>query len=385
MKKLLVVLLSLFTVFTLCGCAEEGGSNTIKIGGSGPLSGGAALYGTAVKNAAEMAVEEVNALGGLQFELRIEDDEHNPEKAVTSYGVLKDWGMQVSLSCVTSKPAEAVSQDYCDDFIFALTPSASSASVTLKNANDPGSFYGNVFQMCFNDPNQGLASAEYISKNGLGTKIAVIYNNEDVYSKGIFEKFSSKAPEVGLEIVSTGTFTDESDNDFSVQVSKAKEAGAEVVFLPIYYTPASKIFEESKKQDFAPIFFGVDGMDGVLDIEGFDTSLAEGVYLLTPFSADSTEEKSANFTKNYKERYGETPNQFAADAYDCVYALYQACTNANVTPDMSASDICELMLSQFTSMTFEGITGNATWGRNGEVSKDPKAVIIKNGTYVSAE
>ncbi|MBQ4307319.1 MAG: ABC transporter substrate-binding protein [Lachnospiraceae bacterium] len=367
--------------------AAESAGGAIKIGGSGPLTGGAAVYGQAVKLAAEIAVEEINAKGGLQFELNFQDDAHDPEKAVTSYGVLKDWGMQVSLATVTSAPGAAVSQMYKDDNIFGITPSGSSLAVIYQDPDNAANPYGNVFQMCFTDPNQGVASADYFAGHpDLGSKIAVIYKNDDNYSSGIFVKFKAQAETNGLEIVYEGTFDDSNASDFSVQLTKAQAAEADIVYLPIYYDPASLILTQANQMGYAPTFFGTDGMDGILTLEGFDTSFAEGVYLLTPFSADADDDLTKNFVESYKARKdGEVPNQFAADAYDCVYAIAQACEAAGVTADMSASDICDALVKQFTSMTFAGLTGQSTWAESGEVSKSPKAVVIKDGVYVSAD
>ncbi len=373
--------------------AEESGSSeaaggVIKIGGSGPLTGGAAVYGNAVKAAAELAVAEINAKGGQQYELHFEDDAHDPEKAVSAYGALKDWGMQVSLATVTSAPGAAVAPMYQEDHIFAITPSGSSLAVIYQDPDNATGAYGNVFQMCFTDPNQGVASADYLAAHtDLGSKVAVIYKNDDNYSSGIFTKFKAEAEEKGLEIVYEGTFDDSNASDFSVQLTKAQSEGADIVYLPIYYDPASLILTQASQMGYAPTFFGVDGMDGILTLEGFDTSLAEGVYLLTPFSADATDDLTVNFVKNYQDKVGgEIPNQFAADAYDCVYAIAQAVDAAGVTADMSASEICDAITAQFTSMTFNGLTGeNVTWAETGEVSKSPKAVVIKDGAYVGVE
>ena len=356
----------------------------IKLGGIGPLTGAAAIYGNATKYGTELAVEEINALGGIQFEIKWEDDEHDPEKSVNAYNNLKDWGMQMLVGTTTTAPCVAVSAETNSDHMFELTPSASSTDVI--GADDARK--DNVFQMCFTDPNQGTASAEYISEKKLGTKIAVIYNNSDAYSTGIYNKFAAEAEKLGLEIVSATTFTDDTANDFSVQLGEAKSADADLIFLPIYYTPASLILKQAKGMGYDPKFFGVDGMDGILDLEGFDTSLAEGVMLLTPFSADASDEKTQNFVSKYKEKYGDTPNQFAADAYDCVYAIYEACQKAGVTADMSVSDICDKMIETFTSgdFTFDGLTGGGmTWAATGEVSMEPKGMEIKDGAYVGMD
>ncbi len=399
-KNLMKGVLAAATVFTMTACggssssdassgtADNGSSSSaIKIGGSGPLTGGAAVYGNAVKNAAEIAVEEINAKGGLQFELNFQDDAHDAEKAVTAYGVLKDWGMQCSIMTVTSTPAAAVAPLYKEDNIFAITPSGSSLAVIYEDATNQTNSYGNVFQMCFTDPNQGVASADYLSAHTeLGTKVAVIYKNDENYSTGIYEKFMGEAANVGLEIVYEGTFDDSNATDFSVQLTKAQAEGADVVFLPIYYDPASLILKQADAMGYAPTFFGDDGLDGILSLEGFDTSLAEGVYLLTPFSADATDDLTVNFVKKYQEKFGEVPNQFAADAYDAVYAIAQACENAGVTADMSTADITAALVEQFGSMTFNGLTGtDVTWAATGEVSKAPKAVVIQNGVYVGVQ
>ena len=395
MKKFLALVMAalmMLTMFAACGGKTDGetttaapgadntgaaASGTIKIGGIGPLTGGAATYGVAVKNGAQIAIDEINAKGGIQFEMQFEDDEHDAEKSVNAYNKLKDWGMQVLIGSVTTTPCIAVASESYSDRIFEITPSASSLDVI----NDKD----NVFQVCFTDPNQGVASADYIAENALATKVAVIYKNDDAYSTGIYNKFTAEAAVKGVEIVYTGTFTEDTQNDFSVQLSEAQKAGADLVFLPIYFTPASLILQQANTMGYAPKFFGVDGMDGILGIKGFDTSLAEGVYLLTPFSADGTDDATVSFVTKYQELYKEIPNQFAADAYDAVYTVYEAITKAGVTSDMSAEDICEALIPVMTQIQVEGLTGSMTWQATGEVSKSPMAVIIKDGVYVGAK
>ena len=394
-KKFFTMLMSAaLAASMLTGCGSSGSASSsaasgssgtapsgaaFKLGGTAPLTGGAAIYGNAAKNGAQIAVDEINSEGGnIQFDLNYQDDQHDPEKAVNAYNALKDWGMQISLGSVTSKPCEATSAETYSDRIFALTPSASSTATTAGKDN--------MFQMCFMDPNQGSASAQYISEKKLGSKIAIIWKNDDVYSKGIHDTFTAEAAEKGLEIVSDTTFADGNDNDFSVQLNDAQTKGADLVFLPMYYQPASLILAQAKNMGYDPEWFGVDGMDGILTMEGFDTSLAEGVMLLTPFNADATDEKTQNFVKKYQDQFGETPNQFAADAYDCVYAYKQALEAAGATPDMSAEELCDLMIQQFTSMTFNGLTGeNMTWDATGAVSKSPKGMVIQNGAYVGLD
>ncbi len=396
MTKLISITIAAAAVLSsLAGCGggtSSGGSKAggaVKIGAIGPITGAAAIYGQAVKHGAEIAVEEVNAKGGLQVELKFEDDENDAEKSVNAYNNLKDWGMQVSLGTTTTQPCIAVSTELNDDHIFALTPSASSTDVLGGQPDKSGNVTiqrkDSMFQMCFTDPNQGVASAEYIKEQNLGDKIAIIYNNSDAYSTGISQKFQSKAEELGLNIVCVKSFTDDSANDFNSQLTDIKNSDADLLFLPIYYTPAALILKQAKNMQYAPKFFGVDGLDGILTLENFDTSLAEGVMLLTPFTADAQDELTKNFVTKYKEKYNETPNQFAADAYDCIYAIYNACTAQNITADMSASDICDKLISGFTASDFsmDGLTGtDMKWSKTGEVSKAPKGMIIKDGVYV---
>lgn len=398
MKKFFALVLALLMVAAFAACGSDGqgsggSKNAIKIGGTGPLTGGAAIYGNAAKNGAQIAVDEINALGGMQFELRYEDDVHDPEKAVTAYNTLKDWGMQIFLGSVTSKPAVATSAEANSDHIFFLTPSASSTDVLGGVANPlTGTVEiprkDNIFQMCFVDPNQGSASAQYIFDQKLGTKIAVIYKNDDVYSTGIYNSFVSKAEELGIEIVSTTTFTDDTSTDFSVQIADAKNSGADLVFLPMYYEAASMILIQADAAGYAPQWFGVDGMDGILTLDGFDTSLAEGVMLLTPFNADAEDEATKKFVSTYQEKYKDVPNQFAADAYDCIWSIYNALKDQEVSSGTSASDLCDKLMERFTASEFsyDGLTGQGmTWDASGAVSKSPKGMVIQNGAYVGLD
>lgn len=387
----------ILSVAGLAACGNSGSSSagssssdasTFKLGNIGPLTGANAIYGNATKNGAQLAVDEINAAGGsIQFEHNCQDDEHDPEKSVNAYNNLKDWGLQVLVGPTTTNPCVAVSSETNSDNVFELTPSASSNDVIGGQADADGNVTtarkDNVFQMCFTDPNQGTASAQYLAKKQLGTKIAVIYDNSDAYSTGIYKKFEAEAANQGLQIVSTTTFTADNATDFSVQLNDAKNAGADLVFLPIYYTPAALILTQANGMGYEPDFFGCDGMDGILTVEGFDTKLAEGLMLLTPFVATATDEKTSAFTKAYKDAYGDEPIQFAADAYDCVYVVKELLEKTGCTPDMSASDICDKLKAAIVDgYTYSGLTGeNMSWKDTGEVSKEPKGMVIKDGVY----
>lgn len=353
------------------GSAEGG---TLKLGVIGPLTGAAASYGLAVQNGADLAVKEINEAGGIngmKVELKAEDDENDPEKSVNAYNTLKDWGMEMLVGPTTSKPCIAVAAESANDNMFQITPSGSA----VECVSNP-----NVFRVCFADPDQGTASAQYIGEHKLATKVAIIYDSSTEYSSGIRESFVKEAANQGIEVVADEAFTADSNTDFSVQLDKAKDAGAELVFLPIYYQEASVILKQASDKDFAPIFFGCDGMDGILTVENFDKSLAEGLMLLTPFS--TTEEGSEDFTKAYTEAYGSEPIQFAADSYDAVYAIKAAAEKAGITADMSISDMCDAMETAMTEVTIQGLTGaDMSWNANGEPNKAPKAAKIVNGVY----
>ena len=337
--------------------SAEGGS--FKIGVIGPLTGDNAAYGLAVQHGAELAAKEINEAGGINgasIELQAQDDEADPEKSINAYNTLKDWGMQMLVGTTTSGSCIAVAAETYNDNMFQITPSGSAVEC-VENPN--------VFRVCFSDPDQGTASAQYIGEHQLATKVAIIYDSSSVYSDGIRENFVAEAANQGIEIVASEAFTADSKTDFSVQLDKAKEAGAELVFLPIYYQEASIILKQAADKDFSPIFFGCDGMDGILTVENFDVSLAEGLMLLTPFSADA--EDAQDFTAAYTEAYGETPNQFAADSYDAVYSIKAAAEKAGITPDMSASDICDAIVPAMTQITIDGLTGTGmTWNEAGE-------------------
>ena len=390
MKKLLAfVLAAVLALGCLAGCGSAGSSGSAEgdafyIGGIGPTTGGAAIYGNGVKNGAQIAIDEINEAGGIngyKIEYNFQDDTHDAEKSVNAYNTLKDWGMQILLGTVTSTPCTAVAAETANDNIFEITPSASSPDVLQGDES-------NVFQVCFSDPNQGAKSAEYIATNKLAKKVAVIYDSSDVYSSGIEATFEAQAKDLDFDIVSKSAFTADSKTDFNTQLKQAQDKGAELVFLPIYYQEASIILTQANDMGYKPVFFGVDGMDGILTVENFDTKLAEGVMLLTPFAADSEDEAVQSFVKKYQDAYGEIPNQFAADAYDGIYAIKAAIEKAGVTPDMDASEMCDALKKAMTEITVPGITGGEDglqWNAKGEVNKEPKAVIIKDGAYVSLD
>lgn len=387
-KWLVVAMVVAMTVSMAAGCGSKSegekssgsDSEVIKIGAIGPVTGAAAVYGQAVKNGAELAVEEINAAGGIngaQVEFKFEDDEHDAEKAVNAYNNLKDWGMQALLGTVTSAPCVAVGEVANQDNMFLLTPSGTAVECVQ---------YDNAFRVCFSDPMQGLESAKYIGENGLASKVAVIYDSSDVYSTGIYEAFVKEAANQDFEVVAAEAFTSESKTDFSVQLQKAKDSGAELVFLPFYYSEASLVLKQAAGMNYNPIFFGCDGMDGILAVEGFDANLANNLMFLSPFTPTSTDEAIQKFVTAFKDKYGDTPNQFAADAYDGIYAMKAAMEKADVKPGMASSDVCDGLKSAMVEIEIDGVTAKGlTWEASGEPSKEPMVVKIENGDYAVVE
>ena len=391
-KKFAAMFMAAAMVFTMAACGQKtdtpstpdaDGSGdqsgaevqTFVLGSCGPLTGSAAIYGQAVVNGAELAVEEINASDStVKFTFLKQDDEADGEKALNAYNTMMDEGMQVLVGPTTTGASLTVSDQTNADRTFMLTPSASSTDVTAGKDN--------VFQVCFTDPNQGVGAADYMAENFAGAKVAIIYRNDDAYSQGIRDTFVKEATDKGaFEVVYQGTFTNDTASDFSVQLAGAQNAGADLVFLPIYYQPASIIFSQAKAMGYAPTFFGVDGMDGILTMPGFDASLAEGLMLMTPFSA--TDEANQAFVDAYTAAYGTEPNQFAADAYDGVYIVKAALEAAGCTADMSNEEICDALVSAMTSLKFTGLTGtDMTWNAEGQVSKAPTAYVVKDGQYV---
>lgn len=384
MKKVLAIVMAVLmvaAVFAGCQPSESGSASAaIKIGLSGPLSGGNAVYGEAVKWGMEIAVEEINAKaeaeGGLKIEFKAEDDVSDNETALNAYNNLKDWGMQIFAGAVTTGPCNAIAPEAVSDQIFMMTPSGSAESIALTGSN--------IFQMCFTDPNQGAASAELIVAQGLGQKIGILYDSSTDYSTGIYKSFEAKAKELNLEIAEVTSFTADSASEMTTQLTKLKDAGCDLVFLPIYAAEASIVLNNANKMGYTPAFLGCDGMDGILSVDGFDTKLAEGLIMMTPFAADADDEATKSFVAKFVEKSGGvTPNQFAADGYDVIYAIYAGCVAKGIDGNTSAADACAKLVEYFADATYNGLTGsNMTWDANGMVSKVPTAVQVQNGVYV---
>ena len=394
MKKFFAVLLACLLVAGMfAGCGSSGSAETkaaetqaaasdaapaVKIGLTGPMTGSASAYGLAVRGGMEIAVTEINAKGGLQIEFKSEDDEADgSDKAVSAYNSLKDWGMQILAGPVTTGSSLAIGAEAVNDEIFMLTPSASAVDVAMTGSN--------IYQMCFTDLNQGASAAELMAQKWPDATIGVIYDSSDAYSSGVVDGFLTKAAELNLNVaVDDASFTADNKADLSTQVTKCKDAGCDLVFLPFYYTEAAQVLTYANTIGYKPTFFGCDGMDGILTVEGFDPALAEGLVLMTPFDANATDDATVSFVEQFKANNdGLVPNQFAADGYDVIYALYNACVAAGIDGNTPAAEACAKLQEQFATLTVDGLTGKGmTWDENGMISKAPAAMVVTNGTYV---
>ncbi len=363
--------------FAGCGKKSYTAKNTeYIIGFSGPLTGPAAIYGIGVQQGAQLAVDEINAAGGLdgvKFKLEATDDMHDSTKVATNYSSLLEKGMQVSLGCVTSAPGAEWTNLSNEDNVFFITPSAS---------NDDIPKYENGYQMCFADGNQGKAAAEYVNENFAGQTIGVFYKSDDNYSNGIFEQFKSSLSK-DVKTVET-VFTDAGATSFDSQINALKDC--KFIFMPIYYTPAS-IFMTQAKDVIAKdaVYYGCDGFDGIDAIEGFNINdIPQQVSMLSHFNSKATDGKTAEFIKKYTDKYGkDTLNQFAASAYDCVYAIFEAMKDAKVDDvTISASDLSDILKETFQGgFKFKNaVTGggdDVSWDANGYVNKKAIKFIIK--------
>ena len=385
-KFLAMIMAIIMVAGSLVGCGEGGengytANNTeFVIGVSGPLTGGAAVYGTAVKNSAEMAVEEINEAGGLngiKFKLVATDDTHDAKKVSTNYSSMLEQGMQVSLGTVTTAPGLEFTNLSVEDNVFFLTPSASGDDIPK---NDNG------FQMCFADSNQGGEAAKYVNENYKGETIGVFYKSDDAYSKGIYNKFKENI-DSSITIKET-VFTETNATDFATQISELKDC--KFIFMPIYYTPAS-LFMTQAKDIVAKdaVYYGCDGFDGIESADGFDiNAIPQEVTMLSHFNSKAEDGASKEYIDKYVEKYGkDTLNQFGASAYDCVYAIYNAMKAAiesgkEIPVTISASDLCDILKEQFTGdFTYSGVTGESIkWQASGYVDKDAVKYVIKEAT-----
>ena len=375
MKKFFCMMMAVLMVLAMTACGGEktptpnqDETETIRIGGIGPLSGGYANYGFSVKNGAQLAVDEINAAGGIngkQVELSFQDSQADPESAVNAYGKLMDWGMQVSLGGVLSGETASIVAAAREDNIMLITPSGSADKCIDGNSR--------AFRVCFYDSFQGAAAAQYIKNNNMVDTVGILYQSDIDYSVGLYNAFVEECGKSGITIAETQTFTDATKTDFSTQINALVNSGVKLVFIPFYAEEASTFLTQARGKFADDVyFFGADGLDGILGKVEQDPTIANNVLMLTPFAADDPAENVQAFVKAYQAAYNATPDQFAADAYDAVYVIKAAVEKAGTTDG-------DAMAAAMTSLEVAGVTGTMTWNADGNTNKNASAILYYDG------
>ena len=375
MKKFFCMMMAVLMVLAMTACGGEtpptpsqDETETIRIGGIGPLSGGYANYGFSVKNGAQLAVDEINAAGGIngkQVELSFQDSQADPESAVNAYGKLMDWGMQVSLGGVLSGETASIVAAAREDNIMLITPSGSADKCIDDNSR--------AFRVCFYDSFQGAAAAQYIKNNNMVDTVGILYQSDIDYSVGLYNAFVEECGKSGITIAETQTFTDATKTDFSTQINALVNSGVKLVFIPFYAEEASTFLTQARGKFADDVyFFGADGLDGILGKVEQDPTIANNVLMLTPFAADDPAENVQAFVKAYQAAYNATPDQFAADAYDAVYVIKAAVEKAGTTDG-------DAMAAAMASLEVAGVTGTMTWNADGNTNKNASAILYYDG------
>ena len=375
MKKFFCMMMAVLMVLAMTACGGEkthtpnqDETETIRIGGIGPLSGGYANYGFSVKNGAQLAVDEINAAGGIngkQVELSFQDSQADPESAVNAYGKLMDWGMQVSLGGVLSGETASIVAAAREDNIMLITPSGSADKCIDGNSR--------AFRVCFYDSFQGAAAAQYIKNNNMVDTVGILYQSDIDYSVGLYNAFVEECGKSGITIAETQTFTDATKTDFSTQINALVNSGVKLVFIPFYAEEASTFLTQARGKFADDVyFFGADGLDGILGKVEQDPTIANNVLMLTPFAADDPAENVQAFVKAYQAAYNATPDQFAADAYDAVYVIKAAVEKAGTTDG-------DAMAAAMASLEVAGVTGTMTWNADGNTNKNASAILYYDG------
>lgn len=380
-KRILAALMALAMLGAFSGCSNTGNggsasggsdSDTIRIGGLAPLTGDAASYGVAVNNGIQMAVEDINANGGIdgkQIKYIYYDEKGDTTEATNAYNKLvQDDKVVAIIGDVTTKPTLAVAQTSQQDNIPIITATATAAEVTLTGPN--------IFRACFTDPFQGELMASYASEKLGATKVAVLSDMADDYSSGIAEAFVAKAKELGMEVVADEKYQD-GDVDFKSQLTNIKGQNPDVLFLPVYYEDLRLISAQAKEVGVTAQLCGADGWDSVLT-DNFDSSVLNGGVFCSQYSTESTDERVQNFISTYKEKYEMDPNMFAVLAYDATNMMAQAISDAGSTDSQAIIDA-------MAALEYDGLTGHMTFDADRNPQKSAVIVSIQDDTYKFVE
>ena len=384
MKRILalaLVLVLCLGCLAACGSEKTTETKTIKIGYLGPLSGGVAQYGIAVQNGVKLYVDQLNKAGGINgktIELVSYDEEGDATKAVTGYNSLLDSGVVAIVGDVTTAPCTAVVAAAYPDNTPMITASATATSITF-NA-DTNTVYTNMFRSCFIDPFQGETMARF-AKEVLGAQTAaILYNNQDTYSTGVYDYFVSKANEIGLELVATESYAGENIVDFSGQLTNIAAKNPDVLFLPIYYNQVALVAAQAADAGLTATMLGVDGWSSVMDVVT-DPALVEGAYYCSGYSAADTSPLVQQFLADYAAMYnGETPNMFGAQGYDAAWILCDAIKKAETSgKTYGSAEYKQAIIDNMKATNSDYVTGHVSFDDHNDPQKTAAIINLVGG------
>lgn len=351
------------------GANKQEASETIKLGNSAPLTGPLSIYGQTTNNGIKLAIEEVNANGGILGKKVgwVEyDDKGEITDAVTNYNKLMEDKVDAIFGGVPSKPALAIAESSVNDGVLYITPTATQANITEGKPN--------VFRTCFTDPFQGEVLAHFSKEKLNAKKVAILRNQSSDFSMGVADVFEKKAKELGMEVVADESYGD-SDTDFKAQLTNVRGQNPDVLFIPDYYEKVALIAPQVKEAGIDATLVGADGWDTVLSVmDESSFSSLDNSYFSNQFTLEDPSEEVQTFLKNYKEKFGENPSTFAAEGYDTVYLYKQAVEAAGTTEWAKVIDALK-------KVEFKGVTGSFTYDENNNPIKTAKMIRIENGEY----
>jgi len=369
-----VILVFVSIMLSQTGCAQR--ENTIKIGGVGPLTGGAATYGASTRNACQMAIEEINQQGGLdvsgkkyKLELIFEDDEGKPESAANAYRKLIDQDRVCAIiGTVMSKCSLAGAPIAQEAHVPMISNASTNPQVTLI-----GDY---IFRACFIDPFQGRIMANFAFSSLGKRKAAVLFDNGNDYNKGLAEFFKARFEELGGQIVAYEAFTDEDKTqDFSAQLTKIKAAGPDILFLPNYYSSVAMIAKQARAMGLDVPLIGGDGWDSP-DLVTLGKEAVEGCFFSTHFSKDDPSPRVQKFVSAYTEKYKQPPDALAALAYDACLILFHGLRTAK---SLKGEDLRDALKN---IRGLEAVSGQITFDDQRNPVKGAVIVKIENGRQV---
>jgi len=326
LKVVSAIALAVMSLSTLAAKPKKG-EDVIKIGFIGPLSGAVAVYGTEAKNGAELAIEEINAAGGIngkKIVLISEDDEGDPAKTVSAFKkITVQDKVKILVGSLTSGCTKAITDQSQATKVIQMAPAATAENITI---NASGATIPYVFRACFIDPFQGTVGAKFAAETLKAKNAAILYDVGNDYSVGLTENFEATFAAAGGKVTKESYATGE--KDFNAQITKIKNQNPDVVYLPDYYATVALIAKQLRAQGITAPIVGADGWDGLTDNAGDE--VLNGFYS-NHYASDSTDPAVVKYVTNYKAKFNSDPTSFAALAYDGVYMIKDAIIKSGAT------------------------------------------------------